>query len=457
MIQEKPLSIIEITQELNVGTATIKFILKRFSQWLPFDRIDGHHYYSRNTIPVLIKIKESMDAGMLPSEIDQELKTFPQKDSDHGTDSYFSKQPNEDIRISKDGLSLIKLLFDDIAIQQNRVATAHEKRAAAEERKATAIEKRAEAEEKKAMAMNNIANALQEMNRHRINDSQAGEIAFQAAQVMTVDETSDIALPELNNNEQVNEQEDISEIFTSPDPSFDLLEASEIDMDDLSDLIKEEMLLDDPLVGVQNIPGKMEEQPEKKGPKPDDLYALIDQKIEEAPGLDDLSKLLDPEPHLDDMDDLSTLIDTISTQGTRETDPKIDDLSLLIDDISSAKTPVDNLSLLVKPQKKEQAQISVEIDDLSLLIEPEPLAPLDDLAALISDTPSLKPDITPEKNLKEYKAAVMKTILSLKTEGLNAKESTNRLNQDGVQTISGKPKWSEKAISQIYKFIDSAK
>ncbi|MCP4720143.1 MAG: DUF2058 domain-containing protein, partial [Desulfobacteraceae bacterium] len=183
MIQEKPLSIIEITQELNFGTATIKFILKRFSQWLPFDRIDGHHYYSRNIIPVLIKIKESMDAGMLPSEIDQELKTFPEKPSDHGTDSCFSKQPNEDIRISKDGLSLIKLLFDDIAIQQNRVATAHEKRAAAEERKATAIEKRAEAEEKKAMAMNNIANALQEMNQHRINE-QDGEIAFQAAQVM---------------------------------------------------------------------------------------------------------------------------------------------------------------------------------------------------------------------------------------------------------------------------------
>jgi uncharacterized protein YlxP (DUF503 family) len=83
--------------------------------------------------------------------------------------------------------------------------------------------------------------------------------------------------------------------------------------------------------------------------------------------------------------------------------------------------------------------------------------PLDDLGALINDTPSLKPDITPEDNLKEYKAAVMKIILGLKTQNLSAEETTKRLNQDGVQTISGKSQWSEKAISQIYKFIDSAK
>ncbi len=82
---------------------------------------------------------------------------------------------------------------------------------------------------------------------------------------------------------------------------------------------------------------------------------------------------------------------------------------------------------------------------------------MDDLTALVDETPSLKPDITPEENLKEYKAAVMKIILGLKTQGLNAEESTIRLNQDGVQTISGKSEWSEKAISQIYNFIDSAK
>ncbi|RLB89341.1 MAG: hypothetical protein DRH26_11785 [Deltaproteobacteria bacterium] len=83
--------------------------------------------------------------------------------------------------------------------------------------------------------------------------------------------------------------------------------------------------------------------------------------------------------------------------------------------------------------------------------------PMDDLNALIDDTPSLRPDITPEENLKKYKAAVMKIILGLKTQDLSAEETTRRLNQDNVQTISGKSEWSETAISQIYKFIDSAK
>ncbi len=459
MSREKPLSIMDITQELNSGIATIKFILKRFSPWLPFERADGQQNYSPKLIPLLIKIKESLEAGVLPSQIDQELKTSKQANSDTMTDKYFMENPNEDIRVSKDGLSLIKSLFDDIAVQQNRVATAHEKRAEAEERKASAIEKRAEAEEKKAIAMNNIANALQEMNQHRINDSQTREMALQAAQVLSIDETNPDTVPELNDTGQQDNQ-----VFDSP-PSFDLLEASEIDMDDLSELIEDEMLPDDPLLDVQNIPGII---------NTDDLYALIDQdKIQpvdpspmaqEKDGenykIDDLSKLLDPTPHKGDIDDLSVLIDTVSTQAPPA---QLDDLSLLIDDISSSDTQVDNLSLLIEPPITKE-ETHVEIDNLSLLIEPTTQLieattqePMDDLTALIDKTPSLKPTITPEKNLKEYKATVMKIIIGLKTQGLNAKESTIRLNKDGVQTISGKSKWSEKAISQIYNFIESAK
>jgi len=482
MTREKPLSIADITQELNSGTATIKFILNRFNTWLPFDRIDGHHHYSRNTIPVLIKIKEYLESGMLPSEIDQTLKTDEQaisdisistaigKALDTGTDDNFKELPNEDIRVSKDGLNLIKSLFDDIAIQQNRVAAAHEKRAEAEERKAKAIEKRAEAEEKKAMAMNNIAMALQEMSQQRIHDSHSREMAVQAAQGLAMDETNpDIALPEFNT-----EQQDLPAIFDSPDPPFDLLETSEIGMDDLSELIGEEMLHDDPLVDVQNIPNTTTRMSPENETELDDLYALIDQnqanpddsnpigskKVEKMHGMDDLSQLLDdpsPSPSemsnsdmsdydMSDIDDLSSLIDTVSTPTILEATP-VDDLSLLIEDVSSQDAP--------------------ELDDLSLLIEsdsmtsdPLPsdaLAPMDDLSALISTPPSLKPDITPQEDLKAYKAAVMKTILQLKTEGVSAKESTKRLNQDGVPTISGKDEWSEKAISQIYNFIDSAR
>jgi len=50
MNQEKSLSITDIARELNFGIVTLKFILKRFRPWLSFERIDGHHYYSRNTI-----------------------------------------------------------------------------------------------------------------------------------------------------------------------------------------------------------------------------------------------------------------------------------------------------------------------------------------------------------------------------------------------------------------------
>lgn len=474
MNQEKSLSIPDIARELNFGIATLKFILKRFRPWLSFERIDGHPYYSRSTIPILIKIQDALETGLLPSQIDQELKTGSQEfsnsmesgpiNSDPRMDRNFSQLPNEDIRVSKDGLTLIKSLFDDIAIVQNRVATAHEKRANAEERKAVAIEKRAEAEEKKAIAMNNIANALQEMNHQRRLDSPAREMVHTAAQIMTL-ETNQMDLADIEDTEQ----QDYPEIFNSPDPSMDLLEASEIQMDDLSDLIGEDILLEDPLVDVQNIPENISQKPEdstQTAPPLDDLAALIDQEPtraareeEEISEIDDLVNLIG-EPSDPAMDDLSALIDAVSTQDSPKTD-LLDDLSLLIEDSASLETmALDDLSLLI--------ETPAELDDLSLLITDatgpdslppadKPREPMDDLSALINDTPSLKPDITPEKNLKEYKAAVMKIILGLKTQDLSAEETTQRLNQDGVQTISGKSQWSEQAISQIYKFIDSAK
>ncbi len=511
MIQDKPLTIIDITHELNSGISTIKFILNRFSPWLPFEPVDGQQCYSRNTIPLLIKIKESLEAGMLPSEIDQELKTNAQKNAgtDHNTtlNPHFMEQPNEDIRVSKDGLSLIKSLFDDIAIQQSRVATAHEKRAVAEERKAIAIEKRADAEEKKAVAMNNIASALQEMNRHRLPDPQTREMARKAAQFFTQDEINpDMSLPELGDTAQ----QDYSEMFDSQDPSVDLLVESDIDVDDLNDLIEDTLLVDVENISEKHLPEEMESSLKTKL-KLDDLSALIDPEIPRANGpnkdetnkdevleLDDLSTLLDDPAHPDEMDDLSALIDTVSAQAVTET-MILDDLSLLIDETASQGAPqeldnlsslidetasqgapqeLDNLSLLIDetasqgaPQELDNLSLLIDEtasqgtpqkqDNLSLLITPDSVpisqVPMDDLSALIEKTPSLKPDITPEENLKKYKAAVMKTILQLKTDGVSPKEATLRLNEDGVQTISGKSKWSEIAISQIYKFIDSAK
>ena len=50
----------------------------------------------------------------------------------------------------------------------------------------------------------------------------------------------------------------------------------------------------------------------------------------------------------------------------------------------------------------------------------------------------------------------MKIIIELKEQGLSAQQTTDRLNRDGVATLSGKPAWGLKAIEKIYGFIDSA-
>ena len=127
--------------------------------------------------------------------------------------------------------------------------------------------------------------------------------------------------------------------------------------------------------------------------------------------------------------------------------PELDDLSLLI-------APDADISSFPHTDNTLDDPLDDPLDDTL----DDPLDDtLDDLSALISAPPSLRPDITPEENLKEYKAAVMQIILGLKTQDLSPEETTRRLNQDGVQTISGKSQWSERSISQIYKFIDSAK
>jgi len=502
MNQKKQLSITDIIRELNIGTATTKFILKRFNKWLPFDRIGGLHSYSRQTIPILIKIKECLDSGMLPSEIEQELEnpsqtnfmktnpmgTNPMEDNPmednpmEDIEKHFLEQPNEDIRLSRDGLSLIKSIFNDIKGHQDRIAIAHEKRAEAEQRKAVSIEKRAEAEEKKAIAMNNIANALQEMNQHRIHDGETREIALQSVQALAVDETDS----EIDNLLEEVEQDE-ADVFDIPAPPFDKLETSDIEMDDLSALV--------------DVDGG-----EDLGPATDKNKIPVSDIELESFDMDDLSLLLEdsiPKPdEFTDLDDLSALIDSVSVQDNSITDSDTDANKDDETDASpSVETPeeLDDLSLLIDPQL-EEALVPEELDDLSLLIDSSSQAsnenstdeevlndeapmddlsalidgkkenidlnttrenaleePMDDLVALIDEAPSLKPDITPQENIGEYKAAVMKIILGLKSEGYSAEETTKRLNKDEIQTLSGKPGWGEKSILQIYKFIDSAK
>ncbi len=400
MTREKLLSVLDIAGELNTGKATTKFMLKRFEKWLPYDLIDGQALYPEKTVRQLVIIQENLDMGMLPSKIEKKLEAFCNGNSDDLLDRLANHSKNEDIRLSNGGLNLLESLITDIGEQQKRIAIAHEKRADIEGKKAVAIEKRAVAEEKKAAAMNNIAAALQEMNRLRTIDPAARQIAHQAASIIVTDETETQQSPE--------------------DPSSKL--------DDLSLLLDETEASDD---------------------KPEPAA---------EPVLDDLSKLIDKDFLVNDesvqLDDLSALIDQSDTEPEIESSIELDDLSKLIDDSSDSGQKVqelDDLSLLITDN-------SLQMDDLSKLIDDpktmkEPSSGKNDL----EDTPVIKIDISPEKDLEKYKASIMKVIIELKTDGLSVEEATDRLNKDKIKTLSGKAEWSQKAISQIYKFIESAK
>ncbi len=232
MTQANNLSIDDLIKELDVGRATVKFILKRFSQWLPFDRINGDHFYSPLSIPVMFKIRDLLDAGTLPSQIEEILKKSP-ADNDPAGSSPMPNRPRPqkgDIRMSKDALRFIQDLFQDIKGHQSRIAKAHEKRAEAEERKAVAIEKRADAEEKKADAMNNIATALQEMTRQRAVDNETMAIAGHAAHALTMNE---VDLPEdLVETSDTNGAMDPADLEPE-DLEIDDLEIDDLDLDDM--------------------------------------------------------------------------------------------------------------------------------------------------------------------------------------------------------------------------------
>ncbi|HCY83814.1 MAG TPA: hypothetical protein DHV36_01635 [Desulfobacteraceae bacterium] len=257
----------------------------------------------------------------------------------------------------------------------------------------------------------------------------------------------------------------------SPDDLYSLVDETDratqalpdTDIDDLSSLVDEpemspEQDLDDLSLLVDTKTPSLE--PETL----DDLSLLVDppeSPLESPLGagdLDDLSLLVDTAPTADatDLDDLSLLVDMPEPQATSG---DMDDLSLLVQDepfgtstgADDRETTTDNLWDLVKDEKKGHDQ-NMPMDDLSALVD----APEDDEQKK-PERPSLKPDITPEENLNAYKAAVMKIIIDLKSQGLTPEETTDRLNGDGVATLSGKPKWAQKAIAKIYGYIDSAK
>lgn len=395
----------QIAQELDQDKSILKFILNRFSDRLPAEIHENRKVYDRKLLPIFIFINEQLNNGMTPTEIDSAI------DGRFSANNSSAAQPTGPVPDSSHMEELFKQFHED----REKLAQAQEKRTEVEERKAAAMEKRADAEKQKAEAMNHIATALQNMQNQARGSGNPAEIAEKTAAAVT---------------------------------SFE--EAHE--PDDLMSLIDE-------------IPDEQEpeREPSVEKPETDDLSALIsdieteqssDSVLDEEE-IDDLADLLDDEqpeaetPEKTGLDDLSMLIDQ-TDDITDDASARTDDLSLLIEEETS-KNPdmaLDDLSVLIQNEAEKEdssgrSSARAETDDLSLLIEDE--AP-----------GSLQPDISPDEDFEAYKQAIINIIIELKQQGLTPEEACERLNNEGVRTLSGKPGWSVKTVSRIYKFIDSA-
>ena len=403
MRQESALSLFELAKELQLGTATTKYLLHRFSPWIIQEQRDEKIVYPRDTVTLLLSIKSDLDQGVLPTEIEARLEHHP-----------LTTQPHAPAEVSP-ALTEILSGIQSMNQQQERLATAQEARNHIEERKAQALEQRAQAEALKAQAMVQAAAALERLAE---NPMAAPTGLVHDTVEMLSDPQAEEPFPshQADDFQESTQGEEIPEMVTP------------VDLDDLSQLIDE----------------VSESQEKAPAPEPatdlDDLSALIDPVPEEeeqpddtaAPDveLDDLSLLVDPEPEIKEaaLDDLYDLIDTPATE-----------------DIVNDDT--DDLWALTEEEGQDDP---VELD------LPEET---DDLYALVDDSipeASLKPEISPQEDFGKYKAAIMQIIIELKNSGLTAQETTKRLNKEEIQTLSGKPQWSAGAISKIYSFIDAA-
>nr|WP_320014955.1 hypothetical protein [uncultured Desulfobacter sp.] len=541
MTRSKLLTIAALRDELNMGKATLKFILNRFGPWLTTQVVDDETCYTEQAVTTLLKIKKFLDAGMLPEQVEAFLAQEAEM-----LKATASVQPSADnqgtIPVDMESVSIFKDMFQVYIEKQDRIALAQEALARVEEKKADAMEKRAVAEEKKADAMTNIALALQEMNQRHSATPQAMEIAGRAVETLALEESAEIDESPLDTNFNENENlfedpvpmddefkdqdhEDIGDMDSSNMDDLSLLVNETAltleDIDDLSSLIDSVSEPDSDLGDLENLPEETQSAPEMNNLSDDmdDLSKLIDSDLSSPNSLDnkddnkdineddldDLFSLVDmdtdvPKDLNEDLDDLSKLIEPVGDERGGD----LDDLSALLGEPTQSQEPImDDLSLLVHGTGEESGPVppgvDTQADDLwSLVSEAEGSnqeiqspaeqladAPgMDDLSALINkvpdnsqittdttpayknsigaptdslkETPLIKLDVSPDQDMKKYKAAVMKILIELKEQGFTAQQTTDRFNRDGVATLSGKPAWGLKAIEKIYGFIDSA-
>ncbi|MCG8553283.1 MAG: MerR family transcriptional regulator [Desulfobacterales bacterium] len=539
MTRSMLLTIKDLINELNMGKATLKFILHQFSPWIPTQIINNETYYTEQAVTTLSKIKNFLDTGMLPGQIEVFLKqeadmlktTEKHPDGDQGT-----------LPADIESASMLKDLFQGYIEKQDRIARAQENLVRVEDRKADALEKQAAAEEKKADALTNIARALEEMNQRHNDAPQAIKVAGHAVESIALEKApafdENLADTHFDENEYLSEDplpledpfrdqdyEEIDDIGSSNVDDLSLLvnetALTPEDIDDLSSLINS---VSDPSGNLDDLASLLEETPSTSEIAPpsddmDDLSKLVAPDLSSSDSadnsaadegdnendIDDLFSLVDmdtdlPQDFNGDVDDLSRLIEPVNDKMAGD----FDDLSALIEGPEQPQETMDDLALLVNHAQENSEQATAggdlstddlwnlvpdaensnreienqtgqpvdtaEMDNLSALINPEPdHSPpsvettsgdpdiVDGSTDSLTETPSIKPDISPEQDIKKYKAAVMKIIIGLKEQGLNAQQTTDRLNRDDVATLSGKPTWGLKAIEKIYGFIDSAK
>ena len=416
-----------LAREINQGESAVRFWLNRFSPWFPHTVDRGQKRYPRQSIATLLLIAEKIDDGMIPSQIE----TFLEENAlAAGKEAETSNRKHKiDETVSK-GLDMIQSLLGTMATLQERTATAQERRAGAEEQKARALERRAAAEEQKALAMNAIAAALNGMNQGIPGQVRPEGTGFETNRASSPKPGPEMKIEPGPDDTPENPVDELGLLVDDP---------PEASLDDLS------LLVDDtPEASLDDLSLLVDDTPEASL---DDLSLLVDVTPEAS--LDDLNLLVDAPPEAS-LDDLSLLVDDTP-------EASLDDLSLLVDDTPEAS--LDDLSLLVDDTPE------ASLDDLSLLVDVSPeeslekgYAGLDDLGMLVKEeTACIKPQITPDENFESYKSEIINIIIQLKNQGLSVEETTDRFNDDGVLTLSGKPRWSAKAIEQIYRFIDAVK
>ena len=403
------LTLKEIAHRLHIGESTLNVWRNRYREWIPETLADDPGCYPEQVLDVFRLIARCTHAGFENDEIRKVLESMSGEKKEKKPDPRKSPEGGErDTDGLTDVLSSLKQLMTGMVTQQERIAEAQERRAAAQERMAYAMESRAENELIKTSVMRELVTAIQDL-------SVKGSVNSLIEHVKNMPGPSPAEL------------EDFSQ-----DPGFDmddLEELSEIGEDREQDVIIPDF---DETAGVSH--DRSVDWAEAPRDVMEDDFPELPVEEEAMVEMDDLSLLLDPEDtvSMDDMDDLSALLDP----EDRISEPEdMDDLSLLLE-------PSDTLSM-------------DDMDDLSKLIDDE--LPLPEPVSAAAPPPVEKPKARAEAPAEEdYKSKILKRIIQMKQkEGLSVEETAQRLNDEGLKTLSGKDHWDVRTIQGIYKYIDS--